>query len=131
MPDAPENLRFSSDHLWVVRVSDALLRVGITDYAQQNLGDVIAVTLPEVGSSVTAGEPCGDIESTKSVSDLIPPVTGTIDKRNDTLADSPDLLNSDPYQKGWIFEVRCDPSTVAAQLGRLMDAGAYHHLTGE
>jgi glycine cleavage system H protein len=131
MPSAPENLRFSSDHLWVASVADALLRVGITDYAQQNLGDVIGVNLPEVGTAVTAGEPCGDIESTKSVSDLIPPVTGTIEKGNDSLADSPDLLNSDPYQKGWMFEVRCDPSTVAAQMDRLMDAGAYHHLTGE
>jgi glycine cleavage system H protein len=131
MPDAPEHLRFSSDHLWVASVAESLLRVGISDYAQQSLGDVIAVTLPEVGLTVTAGEPCGDIESTKSVSDLIAPVSGTVDKNNDALADSPALLNSDPYQKGWIFDVRCDPSTVAEQTARLMDAGAYRHLTGE
>ena len=131
MPDVPENLRFSTDHLWVVSVADALLRVGITDYAQQSLGDVVAVTLADVATSVTAGEPCGDIESTKSVSELVAPITGTVNAKNDALADSPDLLNSDPYQKGWVFEVRCDPSTVAEQMARLMEASAYRHLTGE
>lgn len=130
MPDAPENLRFSADHLWVDPTNDSLLRVGITDFAQQSLGDVIDVTPPEAGATVTAGEPCGEIESTKSVSDLVAPITGAVEHRNDDLVESPDLVNSDPFGKGWIFEVRVDPATTAEQLARLMDAAAYRNLTG-
>jgi glycine cleavage system H protein len=81
--------------------------------------------------AVTADEPCGDIESTKSVSDLIAPITGTVERGNDDLLESPDLVNSDPYGKGWIFEARVDPTTLAEQLARLMDAAAYRKLTGE
>jgi glycine cleavage system H protein len=131
MPDTPEDLRFSEDHLWAGAQDDSLLRIGISNYAQRSLGDVIAVTLPEVGSAVTAGEPCGDIESTKSLSDLIAPITGTVDQSNDELIESPDLVNTDPYGKGWIFEVRVDPATLAEQLVRLMDAAAYRNLTGD
>jgi glycine cleavage system H protein len=131
MPDAPENVRFSEDHLWAGAEDDSLLRVGITDYAQRSLGDVIAVTPPEVATAVTAGKPCGDIESTKSLSDLIAPISGTVDRGNDELIESPDLVNTDPYGRGWIFEVRVDPATRAEQLARLMDATAYHDLTGE
>jgi glycine cleavage system H protein len=131
MANSSENLRFSEDHLWAGLKDDLVLQVGITDYAQRSLGDVIAVTLPEVGTAVTAGEPCGDIESTKSLSDLIAPITGTVDQRNDELTESPDLVNTDPYGNGWILEVRVDPTTLAEQLARLMDAAAYHNLTGE
>jgi glycine cleavage system H protein len=131
MPDTPEDLRFSEDHLWAGAQDDSLLRIGISNYAQRSLGDVIAVTLPELGSAVTAGEPCGDIESTKSLSDLIAPITGTVDQSNDELIESPDLVNTDPYGKGWIFEVRVDPATLAEQLVRLMDAAAYRNLTGD
>lgn len=130
MPPTPENLRFSEDHLWAAPAGDARLRIGISDYAQRSLGDVIAVTPPDVGAAVTAGEPCGDIESTKSLSDLIAPITGTVEQNNETLVDSPDLVNTDPYGKGWIFDVRGDPTTLSEQLARLMDATAYHNLTG-
>jgi glycine cleavage system H protein len=131
MPNTSKNLRFSEDHLWAGAKDDSVLRVGISDYAQRSLGEVIAVTPPEVGSAVTAGDPCGDIESTKSLSDLIAPITGTVDQANDELTESPDLVNTEPYGKGWIFEVRVDPTTLAEQLARLMDAAAYHNLTGE
>jgi glycine cleavage system H protein len=131
MPNTSEDLRFSEDHLWAGVKDASVLRVGVTDYAQRSLGDVIAVTPPEVGTSVTAGEPCGDIESTKSLSDLIAPITGTVDQGNDTLTESPDLVNTDPYGEGWIFQVQVDPATLAEQLARLMDVAAYHNLTGE
>ena len=130
MSDTPDNLLFSDDHLWADPGGVSVLRVGITDYAQQSLGDVIAVTPPEVGTTVTAGEPCGDIESTKSLSDLIAPLTGTVEERNDNLLESPELVNSDPYGQGWIFVVRVDPTTVAEQLSRLMDGARYRDLTG-
>lgn len=130
MPDTPENLRYSADHLWVDPAGESLLRVGITDYAQQSLGDVIAVT-PPGSAAITAGEACGEIESTKSISDLIAPITGTVELSNDELLGSPDLVNSDPYGKGWIFEARVDATTEADQLARLMDAAVYHELTGE
>ena len=130
MADTPENLRFGEDHLWADPAGDPLVRVGITDYAQQSLGDVIAVTPPEVGAAITAGEACGEIESTKSLSDLISPITGTVELRNDELVESPDLVNSDPYGKGWIFEARVEPATLAEQLALLMDAAAYRDSTG-
>jgi glycine cleavage system H protein len=130
MTDTPDNLRFNGDHLWADPAGGSVLRVGITDYAQQSLGDVIAVTPPEVGTTVTAGEPCGDIESTKSLSDLIAPLTGTVEERNDQLLESPEVVNSDPYGEGWIFAARVDPATVAEQLNRLMDGAGYRDLTG-
>jgi glycine cleavage system H protein len=131
MTDIPADLKYSQDHLWAR--SDAgtgLVRVGVTDFAQQSLGDVVAVTLPAPGEKVTAGESSGDIESVKSVSDLIAPVTGTVRTRNDDLAGSPDLVNSDPYGQGWMFEVETDPATLDGQLSALMDAGAYGTLVG-
>jgi glycine cleavage system H protein len=131
MPGTPENLRFSEDHLWASAEDNSLVRVGITNFAQRSLGDVIAVTPPEVGATVTAGDPGGDIESTKSLSDLIAPITGTVDQNNQALIEAPDLVNTDPYGKGWIFEVRVDPATLAEQLARLMDAAAYHDFAGE
>jgi glycine cleavage system H protein len=130
MSTIPENLRFSADHLWAAPLDDSRVRVGITDFAQQSLGDVIDVTPPDVGAGVTAGEPCGEIESTKSVSDLVAPVTGTVGLSNDDLSESPDLVNSDPYGEGWIFEVKIDPATRADQLAQLMDGAAYDKQTG-
>ena len=130
MPEIPENLRFSEDHLWAAPAHGSVVRVGITDYAQQNLGDVIDVAPPDVGTAVTAGTPCGEVESTKSVNDLIAPITGIVERRNDELANSPDLINSDPYGQGWIFEVRTDPATLDEQLALLMNAAAYQKLTG-
>ena len=101
MTDIPAELAYSQDHMWVR--SDAgsgLVRIGVTDFAQQSLGDVVAVTLPAPGEEVAAGEPSGDIESVKSVNDLVPPVTGTVRARNEGLAAAPDLVNTDPYEIG-------------------------------
>ena len=131
MPGIPANLRYSKDHLWARPGADTgLVRVGVTDFAQQSLGDVIEVSLPRPGDTVKAGEACGDIESVKSVSDLIAPVTGTVRTRNDDLAGAPELVNADPYGQGWMFEVETDPAMLGQQLAALMDARAYRDLAG-
>ena len=131
MTDIPPDLRYSKDHLWARPGTDTgLVRVGVTDFAQQSLGDVVDVTLPEPGGTVTAGEACGDIESVKSLSDLITPVAGTVHSRNDDLAGAPELVNTDPYGQGWMFEVETDPTTLGRQLAALMDADAYRALAG-
>jgi glycine cleavage system H protein len=131
MTDIPADLRYSADHLWA-RPGDGtgLVRVGVTDFAQQSLGDVVEVTLPGLGDAVTAGAACGEIESVKSLSDLVAPVTGTVRTRNDDLTGTPDVVNSDPYGQGWMFEVETDPAGLSQQLAALMDAGAYRELTG-
>jgi len=131
MSEIPDDLRYSQDHLWVRRDSGtSLLRVGVTDFAQDSLGDVIDVTLPGLGDAVQAGEACGTIESAKSISDLIAPVTGTVRAGNDDLARNPSLVNSDPYGQGWMFEVETDPAALNRQLADLMDGAAYRHLAG-
>jgi glycine cleavage system H protein len=120
-PVTPEDLRYTSDHEWV-RTEGDLVRVGVTDYAQEALGDIVFVTLPEVGSDVTAGSTCGEIESTKSVSDVYAPVTGTVVARNESLDSAPELINSDPYGEGWMLEIR--PADSADAEG-LLTADAY------
>jgi glycine cleavage system H protein len=101
----PEELKYTAEHEWV-RAGDAeSVRVGITDFAQEALGDIVFVQLPEVGEKITAGEPCGELESTKSVSDLYAPLTGVVTVVNAALDATPELVNSDPYGEGWIFEV--------------------------
>ncbi len=120
----PDDLRYSSDHEWV-RLEDGRARVGITDYAQDALGDVVFVDLPEVGASVAAGESISEVESTKSVSDIYAPVAGTIAEVNTDLADAPERLNEDPYGEGWIFVVAVDD---VAQVEGLLDAAAYRAL---
>jgi glycine cleavage system H protein len=120
----PDQLRYSSDHEWVSR-DGSRVRVGITDYAQDSLGDVVFVQLPTVGDDVTAGATLGEIESTKSVSDLYAPVSGSVVAVNDALADSPQLLNEDPYGEGWICEIEL---TDPAQVDGLLDAAAYGTL---
>ena len=120
----PEDLHYTKDHEWVRTEGDdgGTLRVGVTDYAQDALGDIVFVTLPEAGSHVTEGEACGEIESTKSVSDVFAPVTGTVTERNEALDASPELVNSDPYGEGWMLAIRPDdPSAVDG----LLDAAAY------
>ena len=117
----PEDLRYTSDHEWV-RTEGDLVRVGVTDYAQEALGDIVFVTLPEVGAQVTAGETCGEVESTKSVSDLFAPVSGTVAERNEALDGSPELVNSDPYGDGWMMTIRPDDAGATASL---LDAAAY------
>jgi glycine cleavage system H protein len=117
----PEQLRYSSEHEWVA-VDGERARVGITDFAQDALGDVVYVQLPEVGVMVVADATCAEVESTKSVSDVYSPLSGTIVEVNTGLDATPELLNQDPYGQGWIFVVEMsDPSEVDA----LMDAGAY------
>jgi glycine cleavage system H protein len=131
MTDIPAGLMYNGDHLWARVLADgSTVRVGVTDFAQQSLGDVVDVTPPRPGETVKAGQPCGDIESTKSVNDLVAPVTGTVRARHDELADSPDLVNSDPYGEGWIFEVETDPATLDKQFAALMDARAYSAMVG-
>jgi glycine cleavage system H protein len=120
----PAELRYTSEHEWI-RPSEGVLRVGITDYAQDQLGDIVFVTLPEPGTVVEAGRPLGEVESTKSVSEIYAPVSGTVSARNDALADTPDLINSDPYGQGWLLEI--EPSG-DEDLAELLDAAAYEEL---
>jgi len=122
--DIPPELRYSSDHEWV-RVEGGRVRVGITDYAQDALGDVVFVDLPEVGGAVEQGATCSEVESTKSVSEIYAPVSGTIVEVNAELADNPQRLNEDPYGEGWIFIV--EPSD-ATQVEALLDAEGYRAL---
>jgi glycine cleavage system H protein len=122
--ETPDGLRYSSEHEWV-RVEGDLAVVGITDFAQDSLGDIVWVQLPEVGSSVEAGAAITEIESTKSVSDVYAPVSGVVEAVNTGLEQEPERINSDPYGEGWIFRVRItDPS----EIDRLLDAGAYRAL---
>jgi glycine cleavage system H protein len=130
MSGTPADRRYSQDHLWARPATPGLVRVGVTDFAQQSLGDVIDVTLPRPGDQVDAGTACGDIESTKSVSDLTSPVTGTVRARNDDLAGAPELVNTDPYGQGWLVEIEADPAALDDRLANLMDASAYDELTG-
>jgi glycine cleavage system H protein len=120
----PEDLKYTSEHEWVRSPgeSDNAVRVGITHFAQDALGDIVYVSLPEVGAEVESGSAVGELESTKSVSDIYAPVNGKVVARNDALDGTPELVNSDPYGEGWLFEVEpADPSAV----GLLMDASTY------
>jgi glycine cleavage system H protein len=111
----PDDLHYTPEHEWVKADGD-VLRVGITAFAQDALGDIVFVTLPEDGARVTAGSACGEVESTKSVSDIYAPVSGTVVRRNETLDASPELVNTDPYGEGWMFEVRPDDEGAADAL---------------
>jgi len=120
----PDDLKYSSDHEWV-RVEGGKVRVGITDYAQDALGDVVFVDLPEVGAAVTAGQSISEVESTKSVSDIYAPLAGTIVEVNADLGDAPERINEDPYGEGWIFVLELDD---AAAVDGLLDAAGYRSL---
>ena len=121
----PAELRYSSDHEWV-RVEGTTVTIGITEYAQDALGDVVFVEMPDAGLAVAAGESFSEVESTKSVSDIYAPVTGAVAEINDALESQPELLNSDPYGAGWICRIEiANP----AELDGLMDAEAYRTLT--
>ncbi len=122
--NVPEELRYSTDHEWV-RLEGVRAVLGITDYAQDALGDVVFVQLPVEGNTVTAGEAISEVESTKSVSDIYAPVTGTVVEVNRALSDSPDVLNTDPYGEGWICVIEV---TDQGQLDSLMTAAAYQAL---
>jgi glycine cleavage system H protein len=120
----PEELRYTSEHEWI-RPGEGPLRVGITDYAQDALGDVVFVTLPEPGTVVQVGQSLGEVESTKTVSEIYAPVSGTVTARNDALGDSPDLINADPYGQGWLVEIE---PVGGEDLADLLDATAYEEL---
>jgi glycine cleavage system H protein len=121
----PSDLRYSNDHEWA-RVDDSKVRVGITDYAQDALGDVVFVDLPKVGADVSVGGVMGEVESTKSVSEIYAPVSGTISAVNEALKTSPEFVNSDPYGDGWICEIT---TTSSSDYDALLDAAAYEALT--
>jgi glycine cleavage system H protein len=126
MAEVPDDLKYTAEHEWA-RISGSTVRIGITDFAQESLGDVVYVSLPDVGTIITKGEPFGEVESTKSVSELFGPVDGTVTARNDTLDGQPEVINSDPYGAGWIIEVEVADT---AQLDALLDAGTYGTLSG-
>lgn len=120
----PEDLTYTAEHEWVRSLGDedGTVRIGITEFAQDALGDIVYVTLPQTGTRVAAGEPCGELESTKSVSDVYAPVSGVVVAVNDALEAAPEQVNSDPYGDGWMFEVRPDDPAAA---GALWDVAAY------
>jgi len=130
MSEVPDELQYTAEHEWA-RVGGAdgkhTVRVGITDYAQQALGDVVYVSLPELGTQLAKGAAFGEVESTKSVSDLYAPVAGTVLARNAALDQQPELINSDPYGEGWIVEIEM---TDDADLSALIDAATYGTLAG-
>jgi glycine cleavage system H protein len=126
--DYPDNLKYTNEHEWAAALEGDRVRVGITDFAQDALGDVVYVDVPEEGTDVEAGQPFGEVESTKSVSDLFSPVTGRVAERNGRLGDNPELINQDPYGEGWIIVVEMsEPS----ELDGLMRADAYRRLVEE
>ena len=123
--NVPDDLRYTSDHEWA-RVEGNRVRIGITDYAQDALGDIVFIQLPDPGTKVEAGQALGEVESTKSVSEIYAPVSGTVVARNDGLADTPELVNTEPYGGGWLVEI--EPTDPAA-MDALLDAAGYRGLT--
>ncbi len=123
----PENLRYTADHEWVEERDGGTLRIGITSYAQNALGDVVYVSLPSVGDTLTSGETCGEVESTKSVSDLYAPLSGEVTAVNSALDGSPELVNTAPYTDGWMYELR--PADTEGVSG-LLDVAAYREGLG-
>jgi glycine cleavage system H protein len=129
--DIPAELYYTEEHEWVLRTGDDTVRVGITDYAQAALGDVVFVQLPDVGAELTSGESFGEVESTKSVSDLYAPVSAKVLAVNADLESSPDLVNSDPYGEGWLVDLQLDADDMEAALGALLDADGYRAVATE
>jgi len=128
MSDIPEDLRYSESHEWLMLQEDGSVRIGITDYAQDALGDLVFVELPEVGTAYVADSECALLESVKSASDLICPLSGDITEVNEELEDSPELINSSPYDRGWIFAITPDDES---EIDTLMDADAYRSFIEE
>jgi glycine cleavage system H protein len=124
--DIPPDLQYTAEHEWVRRSGGDTVRIGITDFAQSALGDVVFVQLPDLGAEVTAGESFGEVESTKSVSDLYAPVSGKVSAVNSDLEGSPQLVNSEPYGAGWLLDVQAsDVAALESALAELLDAEAY------
>ena len=125
MSNIPSDLQYTKEHEWVASTSNAhRLRMGITDYAQGALGDIVYVQMPKIGEVVTADKVCGEVESTKSVSEIFAPVTGTVVAINDALANAPELINSDPYGAGWLVEIE-----VSSEPTGLLSAAEYGSIT--
>ena len=127
MSDYPEDLKYSTEHEWVRSGNGSKVRIGITDYAAEQLGDIVFASLPALGDTVAAGDACGELESTKSVSDIFCPVPGVISAVNTLLESSPEIINSDPYGDGWLFELDLNDD---ADLEDLLDADAYAEQLG-
>ena len=121
----PEDLRYTRQHEWISDRPDGSLRVGITEFAQDALGDIVFVALPELGAEVAAGEPMGEVESTKSVSEIYAPVAGTVSARNDAVETAPETINTDPYGDGWLVKVKL---TAPAEAEALLGAEEYRKL---
>lgn len=131
MSQIPADLYYTTEHEWVQRTGDDTLRVGITDYAQSALGDVVFVQLPDVGADVTAGDSFGEVESTKSVSDLYAPVSAKVVAVNGDLESNPQLVNSDPYGEGWLIDLQVDAASLDESLAALLDADGYRATLSE
>jgi glycine cleavage system H protein len=127
VPEYPEDLKYTTEHEWVRGGNETTVRVGVTEYAAEQLGDIVFVTLPSVGESVSAGDVCGELESTKSVSDIYAPVSGVVSAVNSVLETGPEIINAEPYGDGWLFELELDPD---ADLDPLLDADAYAEEVG-
>ena len=125
--DYPQDLRYTPEHEWIRSGADGVVRIGITSFAQDALGDVVYVSLPGLGDSVSAGDSCGEVESTKSVSDLYAPLSGEIVAVNEALDSAPELVNSDPYGLGWMYDVKV---TDAGAAESLLDLESYRKLLG-
>ncbi|MGV9825475.1 MULTISPECIES: glycine cleavage system protein GcvH [unclassified Gordonia (in: high G+C Gram-positive bacteria)] len=127
--NVPAELSYTPEHEWVRKIGPTTVRVGITDYAQDQLGDVVFVQLPDIDSEVEAGESFAEVESTKSVSDIFGPLNGTISNANDELESAPDLVNSEPYDSGWLVEITVsDAAELDAQLADMLDADGYREV---
>jgi glycine cleavage system H protein len=123
MSSIPDNLQYTKEHEWVLATGN-IYRMGITDYAQGALGDIVYVQLPKIGENVTADKVCGEVESTKSVSEIFAPVTGKVVAVNDSLGNAPETINSDPYGAGWLADIE-----VAAPVDGLLSAAEYRQIT--
>ena len=121
----PQDLRYTAEHEWVRTGADGVVRVGITAFAQEALGDVVFVSLPAIGDTVTAGDSCGEVESTKSVSDVFAPLSGEVVAVNEALDSAPELVNTDPYGQGWMYDIKVND---AGPEGSLLDLEAYRAL---
>jgi glycine cleavage system H protein len=124
--NTPNELKYTKEHEWVKVEADGTVVFGITDFAQSALGDIVFASMPKVGAKISAGQTCGEVESTKSVSDIYAPVSGTVSEVNGVIGDTPEILNSDPYGSGWMVKVS---GVEASELNTLMDAASYVKIT--
>ncbi|MDO3399392.1 glycine cleavage system protein GcvH [Mycolicibacterium neoaurum] len=131
MTEIPSDLQYTAEHEWVRRTGEDTVRVGITDYAQAALGDVVFVQLPDVGAAVSAGDSFGEVESTKSLSDLYAPITAKVVAVNGELEGNPELVNSDPYGAGWLVELQVETAPAPGPLPDLLDADGYRAILPE